>query len=389
MKIRKVYGHSRNKVLCYVVNAGWYFNLHWQERLKSSVADGWKVFVIYGSSSNEERGIEKVNGVEYISVPCPRGVGRILNYIGFSLSVTYHLFRINPEVVHSITVFPNVICGFFCLLSRKPSVRSVTGTGWAFSAKGLFPKIIKNIISVSYFIGSLNKKSKFVFENPDDLSMFVDKGLVDSSSAHLILGAGVDTDIYRPFPGASTSGHRFTFLFAARLLKSKGLGDLVEAASLLYGRRSDFSVKVCGMLDPNGVDSFSDVELARIKEMPFIDWFGEASDMQSIFSEIDVLVLPSSYGEGVPRILIEASSCGVPSITTDLPGCNSIIVDGVTGFLVTPRSPYLLAERMEYLLDNPYIVKVMGIEGRSRVLKYFDQSIVVKKTLSLYKDIAN
>jgi glycosyltransferase involved in cell wall biosynthesis len=114
---------------------------------------------------------------------------------------------------------------------------------------------------------------------------------------------------------------------------------------------------------------------------------GHIDDMPAILNEIDLVVLPTSYGEGVPRILVEAAACGLPLIATDVPGCREIVAPNVNGLLVPAKDSTSLAEAIKYLADNPSVRVRMGLAGRKKVLAEFDEKNVIKETLGVYREL--
>ena len=111
---------------------------------------------------------------------------------------------------------------------------------------------------------------------------------------------------------------------------------------------------------------------------------GHVEYMDALMRTVDLVVLPSYYGEGVPRGLIEAAAMGLPIVTTDAPGCREIVDDGVNGFLVPVKDERALARKIEYLLENPEVCQRFGAAGRQKVLEEFDEQIVFQKTWAVY-----
>jgi glycosyltransferase involved in cell wall biosynthesis len=107
-----------------------------------------------------------------------------------------------------------------------------------------------------------------------------------------------------------------------------------------------------------------------------------------MFAESNIVCLPSYYGEGVPKVLIEAASCGRPIVTTDMPGCREIVHDSVNGFLVPARDPDALADALEKLIGSESLRKEFGKKGREIVIKDFSVEKVIKETLDLYGTIS-
>ena len=115
-----------------------------------------------------------------------------------------------------------------------------------------------------------------------------------------------------------------------------------------------------------------------------ITWLGLCTDMPALFSKCSLFVLPSYYGEGVPRVLLEAASAGRAIITTDMPGCRETVEDGVTGLLVEAKNAWSLAEGLEKLLVDPALRRSMGEKGRARIESDFTVANVNAKTMAVY-----
>jgi glycosyltransferase involved in cell wall biosynthesis len=168
----------------------------------------------------------------------------------------------------------------------------------------------------------------FTFETTHDRNQWVDDGLVTKRNSVVICGAGVNPKHFFPRP-ASELQLPLSILFASRLLRSKGLDVFVQVARRLSDRGVCRFI-VAGMIEPHDPDGYSVQQLAR---EPAIEFLGEIRDMPDLLRSVDIVCLPSRYGEGIPRILIEASATGLPCIATDLAGCQEIVRHGQTGIL--------------------------------------------------------
>lgn len=128
--------------------------------------------------------------------------------------------------------------------------------------------------------------------------------------------------------------------------------------------------------------------LRRLLE-PSGEWapLGHVDDMAGLLDEIDVMVLPSFYREGVPRSLIEAAAAGLPIITTDTPGCRDVVDEGVNGYLVPVRDSNALAEAIRKVLDDQDLANRMGAAGRKKALAEFDERLVFDRTMDVYREL--
>ena len=176
-------------------------------------------------------------------------------------------------------------------------------------------------------------------------------------------------------------------MFAGRLLKSKGINEFVKAAKLANDSGLKAKFVIVGDIDLSNPESISKNELIEWKKEANLEIWNYKHDMHNIIPLASIVVLPSYYGEGLPKILIEAAACGRAIITTDHPGCRDAIIPSVTGLLVPVKDSQALANSIEYLISNPNKFKKMGFAGRKLAEECFDIRDVTKKHLNVYKEL--
>ena len=108
--------------------------------------------------------------------------------------------------------------------------------------------------------------------------------------------------------------------------------------------------------------------------------------MAGLLATVDIVVLPS-YREGLPKTLIEAAGCGLPLITTDVPGCREVVSDGVDGLLCPVRESAPLARAIARLQDDPALARRLGQAARRKAMALFDEKIVIERTLAVYQEV--
>jgi glycosyltransferase involved in cell wall biosynthesis len=194
-------------------------------------------------------------------------------------------------------------------------------------------------------------------------------------------GEGVDLGEYdfQPLPRANPQTEGFFFILIGRLLWDKGVAEYVDAARRL---RQKYPYAHFQLLGPAGVDNPSAITLDEVQAWQregVIDYLGEAHDVRGFIGNADCVVLPS-YREGVPRTLMEASAMGRPIVATDVPGCREVVENGVTGFLCEVKSADSLAQQLERFLLSSYTARAeMGVAGRAKVAREFDENAVVER----------
>jgi glycosyltransferase involved in cell wall biosynthesis len=192
----------------------------------------------------------------------------------------------------------------------------------------------------------------------------------------------VDTDYFKPTPEPDGPP---VVVMASRMLWDKGVDDLVAAARLLKEWGVPGSVRLVGAPDPGNPHSISESELNAWDREGIIRWFGHREDMPNIYAQSHIVVLPTTYYEGLPRTLVEGAACGRPLVATDIPGCREIILHGENGFLIPPHDPMALAEAIRKLIDNPALRREMGLKSRSLVLEHFSAATINAQTIEVYE----
>jgi glycosyltransferase involved in cell wall biosynthesis len=220
-----------------------------------------------------------------------------------------------------------------------------------------------------------------IVQNPDDQAFLIERGIVDAANCELIRGSGVDVTRFRP---ASRTGREPVVLLASRLLWSKGIRDFVEAASRIRQGHPNVTFMIAGSPDPGNPDTLLPADIESLSSHPDVVFRGHVADMAALLAGVDIAVLPTSYGEGVPRILVEAAACGLPLVASNMPGCREIVRPNVNGFLVPTGDSESLAGAIDRLISNPELRAQMGRESRRMAEREFSEEIVLESTLKAY-----
>lgn len=303
----------------------------------------------------------------------------------------WRLYRsIHPCLVHHVAQQP-VICGTMAarLAGVRPIVNVLGGLGYIFTEEvGRRPSFLKRFLR-----GCLELTWTALF-TPPDLRIIVqnpcDKEVVETSvdpkKIVLIPGAGVNLEAFpevqEPTP---TPGGGVRVVMAARLLWDKGVQEFASAARLLKARYPGCVFILAGDIDAQNPRSLSMDDVATLRQTHYIEIVHGAS-IASLYADSHIVVLPS-YREGMPRSLLEACATARPIVTTDVPGCRDVVVDGVNGFVVPPQSVHALVGAIEKLILDPQLRASMGRESRQRAVRYYADSIIVQKTFDVYNEV--
>lgn len=291
------------------------------------------------------------------------------------LKLAVLLRRLKPDVTLGYFIKPVIfgtLAAWLAGITRR--VAMIEGLGYVFTISGnresFLRKLLRNSVSLLYRF-SLARAHKVIFLNNDDLTEFVDAGLVAREKAINLGGIGVDL---KEWSSVSAITQPVTFLLAARLLKEKGIIEYAEAARNVKAQYSDVRFILLGGLDPNpGSLSQSEIEI-WVRE-GLLEWPGHVA-VKPWLMQASVYVLPSYYREGVPRSTQEAMAMGRAVITTDAPGCRETVDEGVNGFLVPVCNVPALTEAMLRFVENPALIHSMGLKSRKLAEEKFDVHVV-------------
>ncbi|MBK9925004.1 MAG: glycosyltransferase family 4 protein [Anaerolineales bacterium] len=359
-------------------NTDWYlynFRLALAKELRSQ---GYEVILL--SPPGDFQTLLQENGFEWIPFPLSRqGINpfRELQTL-WRLADIYR--RVKPDVVHHFTIKP-VIYGSLAahILNIKRVINSITGLGHLFIDTSFITRVVRILAKILYRV-SLHQ-TQVIFENPEDRDTFIQNRLLNSEQTNLILGTGVDVNKFHP---TLKNNDIPTVLFASRLLATKGVLEFVEAAQLIKQKGVKARFAIAGTPDPGNPASIPLGQIDSWKQSDLVDIWGWQSDMPVALAKADIFCLPS-YREGVPNALLEACACGLPIVTTDVPGCRDVVTHGVNGFLVPSQNAQALADAIEPLLKDKALRDKMGYMGRQIALEKFSLDMIIEQTLLVYQ----
>jgi glycosyltransferase involved in cell wall biosynthesis len=219
-----------------------------------------------------------------------------------------------------------------------------------------------------------------IVQNPEDRTALAGFGF-DPARIALVRGSGVDVDHFAPLPEPETA----TVALVGRMLRSKGVLDAVAAIGKLRAEGLAVDLLLAGGADPDGRDSLSEGELTALAGEPGVAWLGHVADVRDVWRRAAIALLPSSYGEGVPKSLLEAASCARPIIASDMPGCREVVEAGETGLLVPVHDVGALAKAIATLAHAPELRRRMGAAGRQRMVAEFAERRVAEQTVVLLR----
>ncbi len=344
--------------------------------------------VIIASPENQKVDDLKELGFSHQTIPVNRKSLNIFSGIVVIYRLVRIIKKIKPDILHNVSS-KQVIYGSIAarICGVKKIINLINGLGWIYvERRGIAVKILRSLVSTLYKLALSNKNIIVIFQNPDDKKYFLDRNILDESQIKVILGSGVNTDKFKPsVEEIPTNQSKIKIIFLSRMLWVKGVKYLIDAVRILKSRSLEFELNLVGQPDLGNPDSIPYETLESWEKNGLINYKGFINDPIKIIQSADVVVLPTYLREGVPLSLIESASCGKPIVTTDVPGCREIVIDGLNGFLIPPKDTIALSESLEKLIINEPLRKKFGEESRKLALKSFSKEIVNKKTLELYE----
>lgn len=315
-----------------------------------------------------------------------RGLNPFKEFI--SLVYLWHIYwQERPDLVHHLAmkciVFGSII-GW--ATNTRHTINEVCGLGFIFQSPSLLAAILKPIVKLLLRIFCKNDKSRFLFQNHGDAALFKSFHLTQDGFYHIVPGSGVDMERFRPHP--DKQHHRYpVVLFAGRLLLDKGLLEFMAAAQSLKNEFPEAKFLIAGERDRGNPHSASQRQLDEWKRIPWIKFLGHVDNMPQLLRKTSIVVLPTSYGEGLPRILVEGAASALPIVTSDIPACHKIVKDSVNGFLCPPHHTEEITNAIRTLLIDPALCIKFGAASRRIAQNGFSQKIVFSITLDLYLEL--
>jgi len=371
------------KVL-FVITEDWFFHSHFLNRAISLLASGGTVGIATRFSVHEEE--LKSLGFTLFPVSFSRRGLNPLTEVITSLRIRKIVREFKPDITHNVALKPVVTGTFGELLGRqRVIVNALVGMGYIFTSTDARASLVRPILSRILKSLLRSKSVHVVIENPDDLSSLVSDGFVEPSKISLIRGAGVDL---KAFPFHPEIDDPVVVTLVSRILRDKGVMEFINAATQLRARLPEVVFQIVGEPDLGNPSAIPQSEIDSWESLPNVKYLGHRSDIADILKDSHIVCLPS-YREGLPKSLLEALSSGRPIITTDVPGCREVCVDGVNGLLIPARDSVALSSAIEKLVLDPKLRQEMGRAGRLRAESEFSNEIVCAQTLDLYRRLLN
>ena len=298
---------------------------------------------------------------------------------------TVHLFTIKPLLIGGLAarLAPALMRG-----SRSRIIGTVAGIGRALDGSTSGWQVSALHRGLAAGLGRC--ASAVTFENSGDRDFYARNGLVDTARAHVLPGAGIDLATFKPVPLARDPDV-ITVLFAGRLLRSKGVVDLMDAASILKARFGDrLRVHIAGSHTDNDPDGLSATERQRLESGREVRYLGarDAAEMPALMASADIFVLPTRYPEGLPRVLLEAGATGAALVAGDVDGTRAFIEHEANGLLLENTGGAAIADAVTRLAEDPQMRRRFGDAARDKLeCGGYDIRNIAAQFLRLYEGL--
>lgn len=330
--------------------------------------DGWDVHVVSSPGPEMDDLIASGDGVTYHALPMERNPSPRSDLKGLGQWLRL-LRQLRPDVVSAGTPKAGLLATTAAAMLRLPvriyhqrGLRLETETGarrrvlWA--AERCTVVCATHVLAVSHSL-----KSTLVRERLAPASKVTVLGAGSS--------AGVDMERFSGVPGPRTDGRR-VIGYVGRLTIDKGLGTLAAAVELLHHRSVSPELLVVGGVEEDAAL----VPLQRLRDLGVpVTCTGFVAEPAPFYGQMAVHCLPTKK-EGFPNVVLEASACAVPTVTTTATGAVDSVVDGQTGYLVPIDDAEAMADALMTLLQDPELGATMGRAAKDRVRQHFDRRVV-------------
>lgn len=373
--------------LLFLVTEDWYFCSHRLPIARAARDAGFAVTV--ATRVNHHGETIRAEGFELVPLGMKRANSNPLREIAALIEIVGVYRRLRPDIVHHVAVKPALVGSLAARLAGVPRmVNAIAGLGFVFASRSLKARILRPLISLGFRALLNGARSRVIVQNPDDERLLIGRRLVAPERLVLIKGSGVDLDRFHPLPEPAVGpAAPPVAVLVSRMIWDKGIGILVEAARRLKTRGVALKVVLAGQPDPENPASIGADQLRAWHDEGIVEWVGFCDDVAGLWARSHIAVLPSWYGEGVPKSLLEAAACARPLVAVDGPGLREVVQDGVTGLLIPPRDAEALANSLQRLAEDAGLRQRLGQAARALAERDFGEETVIDGTLELYRTL--
>ena len=373
---------NQKKTILIIANCTWYLYNFRSELLEELNKKGHNL-ILLSSTDKYAKYIKKyffkVNKLFLV-----RGSENLILEFFTIVNIFYYFLKYKPNLVHNFTIKPSIYGGIVGrFFGTKKILNHITGLGPSFFSQSKKRNLLNKILNPIYKFTFKNSNTINIFHNEADMKTFINRGLANIQNSKIIQGSGVDTDYFKINHTKNKFNKNIQILFPARIIKEKGIMELINACKQLWSSNYKFKLNIAGEIDFQNTSYLSEKNFDEIIKNKNINFIGKSNNMREVYKKMDIVVLPS-WREGLSKSLLEASSMNLPIITTNVPGCNDIIINNYSGLLISVKDENNLKNAIKKFIENQDLAISYGINARKVVKKKFKTSIINDQILNLY-----
>ncbi len=368
------------RTVIFSANRGYALSSSRKDLIERFLMSGWQV--VLATAADEESWVLVDSGAILEPIVFNRG--------GFAPQADWRAYKklcgllrkYSPSLVHFFHAKPVILGTLAARRELKDSVRvvnTITGLGHAFIKGGL----VAYLASTGYR-HALPKADITIFQNQDDRRLFLEKGCLLEAKARLVAGSGVPLDRFLYVERSGRDNTRPVVVMLCRLLNQKGIPEFTQIARRVCAEIPGARFCLAGEEDPGHPDA---VDMDWLRREPTVEYLGRLGDVKPLLEEADLLLFPSYYREGVPRVVMEAAATGLPTVAFDVPGVREAVQDGKTGYLIADRDVEAMTARVLSLLQDEPLRLELGRQGHELAKELFDIKTIQEDYLRVYREL--
>jgi glycosyltransferase involved in cell wall biosynthesis len=354
--------------------------------LKDQLRFMTKYFDVLAISSGQKElsDVEVDEGVRTIAVDMSRQITPFKDLVSL-IKMVFVFLNEKPDIVHTHTPKAGIVGMLAAWITRVPHrLHTVAGLP-VMEAQGKKRKILLFVEKLTYACATK------VYPNSKGLKSYIlDNNLTTQTKLKVLANGssnGIDTKYFDPalYEDSKQKDNKFNFIFVGRIVKDKGIDELLYAFDKLSARYDDISLTILGSFEDD-LDPISHISKDILKNNSAINNLGFQEDIRPFLANADCFVLPT-YREGFPNVVLQACSMGLASIVTDINGCNEIVTDQKNGLIIPPKDKEALYDAMEKFVLYRDLSDKLSINTRDDIISKYDRVEFHKTILDEYKGL--
>lgn len=364
---------TKKKKILLSSNTYWNIYNFRYDLINSFLEKGYSIYIAANYDSYEKY-FKNLN-IHIINIKFTRTKINIFNELIILIKYFNLIYKIKPDLYIGYTFKPNIYGSIASRILKISTINNITGLGYVFIKNNLFTFLFKLILKYS-----LLKSKAVIFQNNDDRKLFISNKICSFNQSYLIEGSGIDVNKYQFSP--INQNNDYIFLFIGRLIKDKGIFEFLEVSNKFKNNNINAKFYIIGEIDSQYRNTKINIETLKNYNVKYLGFVEEVTEY-IIYS--NCVVLPS-YREGLPMCLLEACAIGRPIVTTDVPGCRSVVINNHNGLLCKVKDSEDLYKKMKKMYNFDTKVKlIFSKNSRKLAEEKFNKDIII----NAYNKIVN